>query len=205
MSPSSVLTLFGTMFVLAIMPSPSVFAVIARSVASGFIHGAITAVGIVVGDFIFILLAMVGLWTISETAGSMFLVVKYAGAAYLIYVGMTTWLSKPSHTQEVRDIKKFSWVSNFMGGLLITLSDPKAILFYAGFLPAYLDLSSISSTEIGIVLLSASIAVGGAKLMYAYLADKARLLFSRGWVQTAMNILAGSVMIGTGIFLAITV
>ena len=205
MSFSSILTLFGTMFVLAIIPSPSVFAVVARAVASGFIHGAITSIGIVVGDFIFILLAIVGLWTIAETAGGVFFVVKYAGAAYLIYLGISTWLSKPSHTQDIGDLKEVSWLSNFMCGLLITLSDPKAVLFYAGFLPAYLDLSSISGPETGIVLLSAAVAVGSAKLIYAYLADKARLLFSRGWVQTAMNILAGSVMIGTGIFLAITV
>ncbi|MEM9979749.1 MAG: LysE family translocator [Cyanobacteria bacterium P01_D01_bin.2] len=202
MSFSSILTLFGTMFVLAIIPSPSVFAVVARSVASGFIHGAITSVGIVVGDFIFILLAIVGLWTIAETAGSVFFLVKYAGAAYLIYLGITPWLSKPRHTQEIEDLKEVSWLSNFMCGLLITLSDPKAVLFYAGFLPAYLDLSSISGAETGIVLLSATVAVGSAKLMYAYLADRARLLFRHGWVQTAINILASSVMIGTGIFLA---
>ncbi|MBT9317774.1 LysE family translocator [Leptothoe spongobia TAU-MAC 1115] len=123
MAISTMITLFGTMFVLAIIPSPSVFAVVARSIASGFIHGAITTAGIVAGDFIFLLLAILGLWTIAET-NALFLV-KYLGSAYLIYLGIVTWRAKPRQ-QEIKGIKDVSWLSNFICGLLITLSDPKA-------------------------------------------------------------------------------
>ena len=199
---STILALFGTMFVLAIIPSPSVFAVVARSVASGFIHGAITTVGIVAGDFIFILLAILGLWTIAETNG--FFLVKYAGSAYLIYLGIVTWRANPNH-QELNEIKDVSWLSNFMCGLLITLSDPKAILFYAGFLPAYLDMSNLSLGNTATLLLSVTMAVGGAKLAYAYLAGRAKVLFRSSRLQKIINILAGIAMIGTGVFLALKV
>ena len=60
MTFSSIAALFGSMIVLAIIPSPSVFAVVARSIASGFTHGFVTVIGIVVGDFIFITLAITG-------------------------------------------------------------------------------------------------------------------------------------------------
>ncbi len=200
MSLSSILALFGTMFVLAIIPSPSVFAVVARSVASGFMHGVITTVGVVAGDFIFILLAILGLWTLADT--SAFFLVKYLGSGYLIYLGIATVRSQPRH-QMIEGVKELSWLSNFMCGLLITLSDPKAILFYAGFLPAYLDISSISFTDTVVILLSATVAVGGAKTAYAYLADKTRFLFRSDRVQTVINGLAGCALIGTGIFLAV--
>ncbi|MEM9265832.1 MAG: LysE family translocator [Cyanobacteria bacterium P01_F01_bin.13] len=202
MALNSILALFGTMFVLAIIPGPSVFAVVARSAASGFMHGAVTTVGIVVGDFIFILLAILGLWTIAETMGSVFLGVKYLGSVYLIYLGIMTWRSKPRKA-EVEAIKELSWVSNFTCGLLITLSDPKAVLFYAGFLPAYLDLSHISVIQTGLIMLIATVAVGGAKLVYTYLANKARFLFRNTRVQLVINGLAGLTMVSTGIFLAV--
>lgn len=200
MSLSTTLALFSTMFVLAIIPGPSVFAVVARSAASGFSHGAVTAAGIVLGDFLFILFAILGLWTVAET--NAFFLVKYLGSAYLIYLGVVTWQAKPKQ-QAIEGVKEFFWLSNFSCGLLITLSDPKAVLFYAGFLPAYLDLTTISLPETGLVLLSATVAVGGAKLIYAYLANKARVLFSSFQVQKSINILASIVLIVTGVFMAI--
>lgn len=199
---SNSLALLSTMFVLAIIPSPSVFAVIARSITSGFIHGVITTVGIVTGDFIFILLAMLGLWTLAETMASVFFLLKYLGSAYLIYLGIITWRSQPK-AYVVEGIQDYSWISNFMGGLLITLSDPKAILFYAGFLPAYLDMSHLSVTAAGTILLSALLAVGSAKLLYAYLAARTRFLFSSTRLQKIINGLAAIAMVGTGIFLAV--
>ena len=200
MSLSTTVALFSTMFVLAIIPGPSVFAVVARSAASGFSHGAVTAAGIVLGDFLFILFAILGLWTVAET--NAFFLVKYLGSAYLIYLGIVTWRAKPNQ-QEIEGVKEFSWLSNFTCGLLITLSDPKAVLFYAGFLPAYLDLATISVTETGLVLLSATVAVGGAKLIYAYLANKARFLFSSTQIQASINVIASVVLIATGIFLVV--
>lgn len=90
-----------------------------------------------------------------------------------------------------------------MCGLLITLSDPRAILFYAGFLPAYLDMSHLSVAAAGTILLSALLAVGSAKLLYACLAARTRFLFSSTRIQKIINGLAAIAMVGTGIFLAV--
>lgn len=202
MSLNNSLPLVGTMFVLAIIPGPSVFTVVARAMASGFAQGAVTTLGIVAGDIVFIMLAILGLWTLAETIEPVFLLVKYLGAAYLIYLGIVTWRTHPRQ-HEIEGVKEFSWGANFMCGLLITLSDPKAIVFYASFLPTYLDMTNLSWVTTGLLLLSATAAVGGAKLAYAYLADQAKFLFRHARAQTAMNALAGSVLIFTGIFLAI--
>ena len=202
MTFSSIATLFGSMVVLAIIPSPSVFAVVARSIASGFTHGFVTVIGIVVGDFIFITLAICGLSALAETMDSLFVLVKYLGGAYLIWLGMNL-LRAQSKIVEVSGIRESSWLSNFLTGLFITLSDPKAILFYVSFFPAFLDLSNVSLLEISIIMVTTTIAVGGSKLGYAYMADRARFLFKSSRAKRGMNITAGTVMIGTGIFLVV--
>ena len=202
MTLSSIAALFGTMFVLALLPSPSVFAVVARSIASGFTHGLVTVIGIVIGDFVFILLAIYGLSAIAETMDSLFVLVKYLGGAYLIWLGIELARSK-SKLIEIQGIRESSWLSNFLTGLFITLSDHKAILFYMSFFPAFLDLSNVSIVDTSIVMAIATIAVGGVKLGYAYMADRARFLFQSSRAKQGINITAAIVMIGTGIFLVV--
>ncbi len=199
---SSMAALFSAMIVLAIIPSPSVFAVVARSIASGFTHGLVTVIGIVIGDFVFIILAIYGLSAIAETMSSLFVLVKYLGSAYLIWLGIKLSRSKPKFV-EVERIKESSWLSSFLSGLFITLGDQKAIFFYISFFPAFLDLKSISVIDTIIVMAIAMVAVGGVKLGFAYMADKARLVLKSSKAKKGMNITAGSVMIGTGIFLLV--
>lgn len=202
MTFSTMTALFAAMIPLAIIPSPSVFAVVARSIASGFIHGLFTTIGIVVGDFIFIILAIYGLSAITQSMGSVLMVFKYCGAAYLIWLGIKLSQAK-SNTLEVKTVEESSWFSSFLCGLLITLSDPKAILFYMSFFPAFVDLSNLSMIDTGMVLLTAAASVGGIKLGYAYMADQAKLLLKNSCAKKRMNIIAGSVMIGTGIFVVV--
>jgi threonine/homoserine/homoserine lactone efflux protein len=200
MTLRSIAALFGTMSILAMLPSASVFAVMARAIASEFTQGVVTAVGIVVGDFIFIILAISGLSAITETIDSLSILVKYFGGAYLMWLGISLWRVK-SKTVEVEGIREPFWLANFYSGLLITLSDPKAIFFYMGFFPAFLDLSNISAIDLGIILAVTTLAVGGVKVAYAYMADRARLLFKNPQAKQTLNAIAGTMMIGTGIFL----
>ncbi len=199
---SSMVALFGAMMVLAIVPDASVIAVVGRSMASGYTHGLVTVIGILVGDLVFLMLAIYGLSAIAETMGDLFVVVKYLGGAYLIWFGLGLWRAR-SITVEVEEIQETSWVSNFLGGLTITLGDPKAILFYLSFLPAFLDLIRVSILDMGIIMVLAAISVGGTKLGYAYMADTARSLFESSRARMGMHVTAGSVMIGTGIFLVL--
>ncbi len=202
MTFSSIAALLGTMIILAAIPSPSVFAVVARTIASGFTHGFVTVVGILVGDFVFIILAIYGLSAIAQTLDSLFVVVKYFGSAYLIWLGIQLWRAK-AKAVEVEGIRESSWLSNFLTGLFITLGDQKALLFYLGFFPAFIELKNVSILDTCIIMAIATIAVGGVKLGYAYMADKARLIFQSSRAKKIINIIAGTVMIGTGILLLV--
>ena len=79
--------LFLVMLTLALIPGSSVALVVTRSVAHGVPNGISVSLGIVVGDLIFILLAILGLSVIAETMGWLFLTIKYIGATYLIWLG----------------------------------------------------------------------------------------------------------------------
>lgn len=194
--------LFGTMVILAAVPSVSVFAVSARSASSGFLHGAFTTLGIVTGDIIFIVVALLGLSLLADELGDLFVIVRYVGGVYLIWLGLVLWKSRtdPAPEQATRDA---SLRSSFLTGLLITLGDQKAILFYFGLFPALFDLSALSSFDLGIILVIAITAVGGVKLSYAFMADRGAVIASaktRNRITTA----AAVVMIGVGAVLLAT-
>ena len=201
LTPKSIIALFGAMAVLAMIPSLSVLTVVARSAALGFSHGLATALGIVVGDFIFIILAIYSLAAVAENMGGLFLLVKYGGGVYLIWSGIKL-IRDRSKNLEVAVVTS-SQLSSFVSGLTITLSDQKAILFYLSFFPAFLDLDRISTIDIIIVIAIAAVTVGGIKIGYAYLADRAKFLRQSFGKNQIINLTAGSVLVVSGITLII--
>jgi threonine/homoserine/homoserine lactone efflux protein len=188
------------MVVLAIVPSVSVLAVTARAATFGFVHGLFTALGIVVADILFILVAVYGLALIAELMGDQFRLIQYIGAAYLIWLGISLWRAD-AQARASEQVQQSSWSSSFLTGLLITLGDQKAILFYLGFFPAFIDLSKMTPVDTLIIVLIAILAVGGAKLVYAFLADRASLMFKNSRALRGINILAAVIMIAVGITL----
>ena len=146
------------MVVLAFIPGVSVLAVSARSAAYGFTHGVFTTIGIIVGDIIFITIAIYGLSVLAELMGSRFVLVKYLGGAYLMWLGVALWREKPK-AEEVEGNIESSLLSSFLTGLFITLADQKAILFYFGFFPAFFDLSTFSFFDTSIIIVIATVAI----------------------------------------------
>jgi len=195
----SMVGLFSAMVVLAAIPSVSVLAVSARSASCGFLHGVFTTLGIVAGDIVFILLAILGLSVLAETLGGLFILVKYIGGAYLLWLGLTMWRFETGQVAGTRAADD-SLLSSFSTGLFITLADQKAILFYLGFFPAFVDLSAISLRETLVIVVLATVAVGGVKLVYAFMADRAALLVNTG-LHRLVNRLAASVVIVVGLLL----
>lgn len=202
MTFSSMIALFGAMLVLAAIPSSSVLLVISRSAAEGFIHGVVTALGIVAGDIVFILIAILGLSLLADSMGDMFVLVKYLGAAYLFWMGISLLLTK-SQTMKFDGSAEASLAASFMSGLLFTLTDQKAILFYLGFFPAFVDLLSLTLIDIGVIVSITLIAVGGIKVVYAYMASSTITLFGFK-VRRKLNIMAGCFMMAVGLFIVLT-
>ena len=201
MTLSSMIALFGAMLVLAAMPSSSVLLVISRSAASGFIHGVLAALGIVVGDIIFILIAILGLSLLAETMGDLFVLVKYLGGAYLVWMGISLLRAKQGELKAGKN-GSAAMSSSFFSGLFFTLADQKAILFYLGFFPAFINLSSLTLADTAVILSITLFAVGSVKVAYAFMADSATSLFTDR-VKRGLNIASGGLMLAIGLFVVV--
>lgn len=185
------------MTLLALVPSVSVLAVSARAASAGFRHGVYVILGIIAGDTVFIVLAIFGLHLLAEAMGDTFVFIKYLGGTYLIWLGIRLWRSGAGATTAQMHVDT-SATSSFMTGLLITLGDQKAILFYLGFFPAFMDLRALTVLDALIVIAIAAVAVGGVKLAYAYAASRAGALVGAK-VGRTLNIVAACVMIVVGV------
>lgn len=168
----SALALFGSMSLLAMLPSVSTLAVCARAASHGVRHGALTAAGIVTADLILIGVAVFGLALLMQVSAEAAPFIRYLGGFYLAVTGISLWRAN-GRGQAAPSDRKASASASFLTGLLITLADQKAVLFYLGLLPVFLDLSAITTADIFLLLALTALSVGGVKLAYARFAGTA--------------------------------
>ena len=117
-----IITLFGILAVLSAIPSTSVALVVIRSATLGVTNGFAVVAGIILGDLLFIMLAISGLSVIAETMGSLFAIIKYLGAAYLLWLGISLLKSDSNTVIKVKKTrKKRSLASSFLAGFILTL------------------------------------------------------------------------------------
>ena len=135
------LLLFATAaFALIIVPGPVVLYVVARSLEQGRSAGVVSVLGAGVGAFVHILAAAIGLSALLASSIVAFNVVKYLGAAYLIYLGVRKLLSKPSATSSA-EVKRQPLTKIFYEGVVVNVFNPKTAIFFLAFLPQFVDAS----------------------------------------------------------------
>jgi len=199
MSSVAVLTLLGTMIALSAVPGPSDFAVVACALSTGLRKAALMIVGIIIADICFILLAIYGLSAMAMAFEPVFLVLKYVGAVYLLWLGIRTLRAAPTKANvTTMPATPQSAFGSFSSGFLITLGDPKAVLFYLSLFPAFVDLAHLNLTDTVTIMLIATLAIAGVKGAYAYLATHALGFFANNNYPHYINHVAGSVLIVTG-------
>jgi threonine/homoserine/homoserine lactone efflux protein len=198
------ISLFLIMITLAVIPSASVALVVTRSATLGVPNGVAVAIGIVLGDLVFIFLAILGLSVIAETMGVMFAVIKYIGAGYLLWLGYSLLASKNKSTYTVDESKlKGNIVVSFLSGFFLTLGDVKAIFFYVSLFPTFIDLAAMEYLDLLIVIIVTIATVGGVKIGYAIVAKKVVNLTHEMKLEKGAKKVAGSLMIGAGSYLIV--
>lgn len=192
LSLHSALALFTAMLVLAAVPGVSVLAVTARAASGGFFQGAWVALGIVTADTLFIVLAIFGLHAFVAAVGPAHQWLRILAALYLLWLAWRLWraAARPAVTVQGGAAAR----SAFMSGFLLTLGDQKAVLFYLGFLPAFIDLEQLTWADALAVIAIAAVAVGGVKLIYAGAAARAGRTLSAGF-GAGLNRLASLVLL----------
>ncbi|EEA93582.1 LysE family translocator [Pseudovibrio sp. JE062] len=150
-----ILLVFGaTLFVVAITPGPAITALVSRTLGFG-LQGTLTFVsGMLIGSMCLFILAILGLAKLASTYVLAFTVVKYAGAAYLLFLAWKLWRASGLQTQQMDEQAAASQntkgsAKTLVSGMLITLSNPKGLLFYAALMPSVVPMETI--TTIGLV------------------------------------------------------
>lgn len=192
---------------LAAIPSSSVALVVIRASTMGVKQGVITSLGVVAGDLVFVAMALLGLSALSEQLGALFVVIRYLAAGYLIWFGLNLIRNHahrvPQGEPSVPPNGARATSASFLSGFLLTLSDIKAVFFYASLFPAFIDLITLRSVDIAAIFGITLFAVGGVKILYAVSASKMVKLSGRLYFQTKAKPVAGAMMIATGGYLLV--
>jgi threonine/homoserine/homoserine lactone efflux protein len=204
MTGTDILSLFSAMVLVALIPGPAVFAVVANTISNGFVAAIYMIVGFIVADFIFIALALSGLTALSAMMGAAFVIIKYASALYLIYLGFQMLRVKPviNDTSTFDSNNNVQFQNHCLTGLLLTLGNPKAIIFYVGFFPTFVDLPHITAPDIFIIMSTAAIAFGSVNMGYAWLTIKSKVKLKSSNSGRYAGKIAGSLLISTGLVVA---
>ncbi|MCX2757161.1 LysE family translocator [Vibrio cyclitrophicus] len=206
MSLESAITFFIAMFIFGITPGPGVFAILARAMVQGWRKCVTLSLGMICSDLIYLTLACFGLATLAENWSFAFEVIRYVGAAYLIYLGYKMFKSLPEVQGSAELAAKQSQKSelaSFAQGFLISASNPKVILFYISFLPTFIDLTVLRSQDIVLVSALASVALMSGLMLIAVGAGRMAGLLKTPRAHKRLNQSAGGIMIVAGSYLAI--
>jgi len=181
---------------LAILPGPIVTLVIANGLRYGTRAALTNIAGAQVGLVIIIGIIAVGLTSLMATMGYWFEWVRFAGAAYLVWLGIRLFLS--SGAMSATDAPPPPRGGFFLQGFLVLLSNPKVLVFFGAFIPQFVDMQQDHLPQV--VVLGVTFTVIAA---YALLAGRAGKILSARRVRLVSRI-SGGFMIGGGIWLALT-
>jgi threonine/homoserine/homoserine lactone efflux protein len=187
---------------LALLPGPIVTMVIANGLRHGTRAALINIAGAQTGLAIVIGIVAVGLTSLMATLGYWFDWVRFAGAAYLVWLGIKL-IRFPVEGVKANAPPPPPRGGFFLQGFLVLLSNPKVLVFFGAFIPQFMDMSRDHVAQV--TLLGVTFMITGAitDTIYAVLAGRARLFFSVRRTRL-LSRMSGGFMIGGGVWLALT-
>ncbi len=196
---------FVATMLFAYMPGPAMLYTAAQTVARGRRAGFMAALGIHGGGYVHVIGAAVGLSALLAAVPTLYAVIKFAGAMYLIWLGIQLWRQSSDHRMEHPIIESKSGRRAFLDSIAVEVLNPKTAMFFIAFLPQFADASAAFPIWVQMLILGTfvNIAFSSADIVCVILADAVvgRLKRSLGMQKMARRI-GGTVLVGLGIHLA---
>ncbi|MDW5313129.1 LysE family translocator [Rhizobium sp. PL01] len=190
--------------ILLAIPGPTILLVISYALGHGRKVASATVAGVALGDFTAMTASMLGLGALLATSAAVFTVLKWVGAAYLIWLGIKLWRTPiaAESADGTMSVPVEKPLRIFLHTYVVTALNPKSIVFFVAFLPQFLDLSRplfnqmliFESTFLVLATLNAT--------LYALMASAARQTIRKPKVQAIVNRTGGSLLIGAGLLTA---
>ncbi len=195
----------GATIVILAIPGPTILLVVSYALGHGRKTALTTATGVAMGDFVAMTASMLGLGALLAASADVFMVLRWIGGAYLVYLGIKLWRA-PVQTGPISDndnLPERKAHRIMMHAFVVTALNPKSIVFFVAFVPQFIDhtsplLPQMVAMEVTFVVLAALNAIG-----YALLADKARSFIRKASVQRAVNRTGGTLLISAGAVTAV--
>ncbi|ASQ03465.1 LysE family translocator [Sinorhizobium meliloti WSM1022] len=190
--------------VLLAIPGPTILLVISYALGHGRKIAGATVAGVALGDFTAMTASMLGLGALLATSAAVFTVLKWVGAAYLVWLGIKLWRAPVANdsgsTVETSPAERPLRI--FIHTYAVTALNPKSILFFVAFLPQFLDLSRPLFAQMAIFETTFLILATINAALYAWLAAAAGSTIRKPNVRRIVNRLGGSLLIGAGFLTA---
>ena len=189
---------------LLLVPGPSVLYIVTRSVSQGRTAGLVSALGIQCGGLVHVAAAALGLSAILVSSALAFNVVRFAGAAYLVFLGVRQWLERGDG--KALEVRAEPLRRVFAQGLMVNALNPKTALFFFAFLPQFVDPARGAVTGqflfLGLLFIALAMCTDSA---YALLSSGfSGALRARGGLGRRSRLVTGGVYVGLGVTAALT-
>ncbi len=202
MSLNVYLAFVAACIALAMLPGPVVTLLIANGLRHGTRAAVINIAGVQVGLAIMIGTVAVGLTSLMATMGYWFDWVRFAGAAYLVWLGIKL-IRSPVEGVDTGAPPPPPRGGFFLQGFVVLLSNPKVLVFFGAFIPQFMDMQKDHVSQVTLLGVTFMVIAGITDAVYALLAGRARVFFSARRTRLLSRI-SGGFMIGGGIWLALT-
>ena len=184
--------------VLLLIPGPTILLVISYALGQGMRSALPVAVGVALGDFTAMTLSMLGLGALLATSATLFTVLKWIGAAYLIWLGISLWRAG-GHANANPSREGAPWSRMLGRAWLVTALNPKSITFFIAFLPQFIDPNADWWAQMGIFEATFVCLAFANALGYAAMASRARGFMRSERAVRMSNRIGGTLLIGAGV------
>ena len=185
-------------------PGQDMLYVISRSLAQGRFAGLCSALGVCLGILVHTGLAALGVGAILHASETLFLALKFSGAAYLVFLGVRLMLSRKAALEPGTPAARLSPLSLVMQGVLSNVTNPKIVLFFFAFLPQFVDPASAHATRdlvfLGVLYAALALPIKSAVGLAA--GSLSERVLRRPAALVWMNRVCGAVLVGLGLRLA---
>lgn len=202
MTLANYLTYAIALAIAAAIPGPGVIAIVARALGSGFRPTLPMLFGLALGDVVYLTAAVFGLAYIATSFSAVFVVIRYAGAAYLLWMAWSFWTTGVT-AEKIAARKAKAPFASFLAGLTVTLGNPKTIIFYMALLPTLFDLHTVTRFDLGMLALVTLVVLLIVFTPYIVLAGRARLLLQTPRALRLLNRFAATCLAGAATAIAV--
>ncbi|WP_425092891.1 LysE family translocator [Tropicimonas sp. S265A] len=199
LSMSDLMLYAGALFVLFLTPGPVWLALTARAVSGGFRAAWPLALGVMVGDALWPVLAILGLSFVVQTVDGVMVALRLVASA--VFIGMGALLIRNADKAIASDnrLTRPGMWAGFLAGMAVILGNPKAILFYMGVLPGFFDLANVTTSDIwAIAAISMAVPLIGNLILAGFI-DRARRIITRPGTLRRVNVISGWLLISVGL------